>query len=211
MRRKLSFDDLPAPLMGVDEVGRGCLAGPVVAGAVIFKSTKDIRHYRDSKTLSEEAREELSKSIHAHHFVSIGWASVEEIDEVNILQATFIAMRRAVAGLKLQIGPPAEKMLGSVLVDGRDKIPDLGPYEQRAIIGGDEKVRLISAASIVAKVARDRFMKDLALEVAGYGFEQHKGYATSFHRQRIQEVGPCKWHRQSFAGVKEYIRPFSEN
>jgi len=198
MSRKLSFDDLPAPLMGVDEVGRGCLAGPVVAGAVIFKSTKDIRKYRDSKDLSEVDRDELSQSIYSHHFVSLGWASVEEIDQFNILQATFIAMRRAVEGLKVQ--------MGSVLVDGNHKIPNLGPYEQRAIIGGDEKVRLISAASIVAKVARDRFMKELALEVNSYGFESHKGYATPLHRKRIQQVGPCKWHRQTFAGVKEYIR-----
>ncbi|MCC2679015.1 MAG: ribonuclease [Pseudobdellovibrio sp.] len=198
MSRKLSFDDLPAPLMGVDEVGRGCLAGPVVAGAVIFKSTKDIRKYRDSKDLTEEDRDELSQSIHSHHFVSLGWATVEEIDQFNILQATFIAMRRAVEGLKVQVG--------SVLVDGNHKIPNLGQFEQRAIIGGDEKVRLISAASIVAKVARDRFMKDLALEVSHYGFESHKGYATPLHRKRIQQVGPCKWHRQTFAGVKEYIR-----
>lgn len=198
MRRKLNFDDLPAPLVGVDEVGRGCLAGPVVAGAVIFKSTKDVRKYRDSKALSEESREELSQSIHSNHIVSIGWASVEEIDEFNILQATFIAMRRAVAGLQLQTG--------SILVDGRDQIPNVGAFEQRAIIGGDDRVRLISAASIAAKVARDRFMKDLSREFSAYGFEQHKGYATSFHRKRIQEVGPSKWHRQSFAGVKEFVR-----
>jgi ribonuclease HII len=198
MRLKLNFDDLPAPLVGVDEVGRGCLAGPVVAGAVIFKSTKDIRKYRDSKVLPEERREELSESIHLHHTVAIGWASVEEIDQYNILRATFMAMKRAVASLQIQTG--------SILVDGRDHIPNFEPFQQRAIIGGDEKVRLISAASIVAKVARDRFMKNLATEIKDYGFEQHKGYATAYHRQRIQEVGPCKWHRQSFAGVKEYVR-----
>ena len=198
MKLKLNFDDLPAPLIGVDEVGRGCLAGPVVAGAVIFNSKKDIRLYKDSKVLSEETREELSESIHLHHTVSIGWATVEEIDQFNILQATFIAMRRAVEGLKHQSG--------SVLVDGRDRIPNLGSFDQRPIIGGDDKVRLISAASIVAKVARDRFMKDLAKEISHYGFEQHKGYATAYHRKRIQEVGPCQWHRQSFAGVKEHIR-----
>jgi len=116
MRLKLNFDDLPIPLVGVDEVGRGCLAGPVVAGAVIFKSNKDIKKYRDSKELPEERREELSESIHLHHTVAIGWASVEEIDEFNILQATFIAMKRAIASLEVQSG--------SILVDGRDRIPN---------------------------------------------------------------------------------------
>jgi len=190
--------NLPTPLVGVDEVGRGCLAGPVTAAAVIFKSTKDIRHYQDSKALSEDVRDELSLSIHEHHLVAIGWASVEEIDQINILQASFLAMRRALAQLEL--------ISGSVLVDGRDKIPNLERLHQQPIIKGDQKVRVISAASIVAKVARDNFMKDLAREVDAYGFEKHKGYATAYHRHQIQTVGPCKWHRQTFGGVKEYIR-----
>ena len=198
MKRILDFAELPAPLIGVDEVGRGCLAGPVTAGAVIFNSKKDIRRYKDSKVLKEEEREELSLSIHEHHIVSIGWASVEEIDELNILQATFLAMQRAIKGLKLKSG--------SILVDGRDRIPNMGSFEQRAIIGGDDKVRLISAASIVAKVARDQFMKKLANEFQDYGFEKHKGYGTLYHRQQIQAVGPSKWHRQSFGGVKEHVR-----
>lgn len=203
MKPKLKFDSLPAPLIGVDEVGRGCLAGPVVAGAVIFKSNKDIRHYRDSKSLTETDREELSLSIHEHHIVSLGWSTVEEIDEINILQASFLAMRRAIEGLGLEI---VEVAKGTILVDGRDRIPNLVGFEQQAIIKGDQKVRLISAASIVAKVARDNFMKKLASEFQDYGFEKHKGYGTPFHKKRIQAVGPSKWHRQSFSGVKEYVK-----
>lgn len=185
-------------MIGVDEVGRGCLAGPVTAGAVVFSSNKDIRKYRDSKQLDSEERSELSKSIHRHHQVAIGWASVEEIDELNILQASLLAMRRAVQLLNIRNG--------TILVDGMQKIPDMGSFEQRAIIRGDEKLRLISAASIVAKVARDQFMKKLAGEFDQYGFEKHKGYGTLFHRKQIQTVGPSQWHRQSFSGVKEHIR-----
>ena len=188
---------LTTPLIGVDEVGRGCLAGPVVAAAVIFKSVTDNRKYRDSKVTPEDQRIILSESIFKHHHVAIGWASVEEIDEINILQASFLAMRRAIEQLNVKSG--------TILVDGRDRIPKMDGFEQRAVIKGDQKLRLISAASIAAKVARDNFMKELAKEFNAYGFEQHKGYATSFHRERIQAVGPSKWHRQSFAGVKEYV------
>jgi ribonuclease HII len=193
-----SFLHLPAPHIGIDEVGRGCLAGPVVAGAVIFKSKKDIRFYKDSKSICETDRTELSASIHAHHIVGIGFASVEEIDQVNILQATFIAMKRAIENLKLS-------EFGTVLIDGRERIPNLENHQQQPIIKGDVKVRLISAASIVAKVARDQFMTQLSNEVQHYGFEKHKGYGTSYHRQQIEKNGPCQWHRQSFSGVKEHL------
>lgn len=196
-RNSVVLSQLKTPLIGIDEVGRGCLAGPVTAGAVIFKSNKDIRKYRDSKQLTEEEREELSLSIHKHHTVAIGWATVEEIDELNILQATFLAMQRAVKLLNVNYG--------TLLVDGRDKVPNMESFEQRAIIQGDDKVGLISAASIVAKVARDQFMKKLAGEFSSYGFEKHKGYGTAYHRQQIQQVGPSRWHRQSFGGVKEFI------
>jgi ribonuclease HII len=194
---KKLIQKLPAPLVGLDEVGRGCLAGPVTAAAVIFKSDIDIELYQDSKTLSEAKREELSLSIHKNHLVSVGWASVQEIDEINILQASFLAMRRALAELKLRSG--------SLLVDGRDRIPEVVGFEQLAVIKGDQKLRLISAASIAAKVARDRFMKDLALKVGPYGFEKHKGYGTAEHRKQIAKLGPTAWHRQSFAGVKEHL------
>jgi ribonuclease HII len=198
MSKKLNFDNLPTPLVGVDEVGRGCLAGPVTAAAVIFKTTKDIKKYRDSKAITEQEREELALSIAEYHFVAVGWASVQEIDEFNILQATFLAMRRAIGLLKIETG--------SVLVDGNQLIPGIGSFQQQAIVQGDSKVSLISAASIAAKVARDQFMKKLACEFSEYGFEKHKGYGTAYHRQRIQEFGPCLWHRQSFSGVKEHIR-----
>jgi ribonuclease HII len=202
MKFKLNLESLPAPFIGVDEVGRGCLAGPVVAGAVIFRSNKDILKYKDSKEISKETRQQLSVSIFEHHIVSLGWASVEEIDEINILQASFLAMKRAIIGLKVD---GCYVTNGTILVDGRDRVPNLEGFEQRAIIKGDQKVRLISAASIVSKVARDNFMMKLALKHAEYGFEKHKGYGTPFHKQRIRTVGPCKWHRQSFSGVKEYI------
>lgn len=196
--KKLNLDLLSAPVIGVDEVGRGCLAGPVVAAAVVFKSEADISQYIDSKQLKEEKREVLSESIHKNHIASIGWSSVEEIDELNILQASFLAMQRAIEKLNLKTG--------TILVDGNQIIPNLGSFAQHAIVKGDQKHRIISAASIVAKVARDRFMKQLAGEFTQYGFEKHKGYGTLYHRQQIQAVGPCKWHRQSFGGVKEHIR-----
>lgn len=200
--KKLNIDHLPAPHIGVDEVGRGCLAGPVTAAAVIFNTNLDINKYQDSKQLKVEDRDTLSASIHKNHFVAIGWASVEEIDELNILQASFLAMQRAIAILteKLNINE------GTILVDGNQLIPNMGRFSQRAIIKGDQKLRLISAASIAAKVARDEFMKNLASEFNQYGFEKHKGYGTLFHRRQIQAVGPCQWHRQSFGGVKEHIR-----
>ena len=191
------MDTLSTPLIGVDEVGRGCLAGPVTAGAVIFNSTVDIKKYKDSKQLKEEQRNNLSASIHQNHLAAIGWASVEEIDELNILQASFLAMQRAIKKLQIKSG--------TILVDGNQCIPNMGSFEQRAIVKGDQKLRLISAASIIAKVARDEFMKNLANEFNQYGFEKHKGYGTLYHREQIQAVGPSKWHRQSFGGVKEYI------
>lgn len=196
--KELDLGSLQTPLIGVDEVGRGCLAGPVVAAAVLFKSNQDIEKYKDSKQIKESERERLSESIHTYHQVAIGWSSVEEIDELNILQASFLAMKRAIEQLQIKSG--------TVLVDGNQCIPDLVGFDQRAIVKGDQKVRLISAASIAAKVARDQFMKQLSIKHQEYGFEKHKGYGTAYHRKQIQEFGPCQWHRQSFGGVKEYIR-----
>ena len=187
------------PLIGIDEVGRGCLAGPVYAAAVIFKSEMDSHLYQDSKKLSETKRVELAASIQKHHLYAIGVATVEEVDRVNIRQATFLAMRRAVEGLKIN------GLTGTLLVDGRDTIPNIDGFNQVAIIQGDDQVRLIAAASIVAKVARDQFMSELAQRHKDYGFERHKGYGTEFHREQIQKYGPTVWHRQTFAGVKEYL------
>jgi ribonuclease HII len=186
-----------APIIGVDEVGRGCIAGPVVAAAVILTTSKFNELYIDSKKIPESKRESISDNIRTHHQFSIGWSTVEEIDELNILQASLLAMKRAVEGLKIKSG--------SIFVDGRDPIPDLNSkFDQYPIIKGDSLVRAISAASIVAKVERDNYMKALDVEY-GYGFEKHKGYGTLLHRKRIQELGPCQWHRKSFAGVKEYL------
>ena len=193
------MSSLKAPLIGIDEVGRGCLAGPVTAAAVILKSNHGIERYQDSKTIQEEHREIIAAEILQNHHVAIGWATVEEIDELNILQATFLAMTRAVELLQVKAG--------TILVDGRDKIPNLVGFAQRPVVQGDKKVRAISAASIVAKVARDQFMKDLAKQFNEYGFEKHKGYKTLYHQQQIQRVSPCQWHRQSFGGVKEFVRP----
>lgn len=194
-------------LIGIDEVGRGCLAGPVYAGAAVFLSPADVDTYFDSKTLSEVKRKKLSESILANHFVAIGTASVEEIDELNIRQATFLAMQRAVLQIIKHIDEKFRINKAHLLIDGRDTIPNFATYSQEAIIKGDQKVRLISAASIVAKVARDEFMTGLSnsAEYSCYGFEKHKGYGTELHRKLISENGPSVWHRKSFGGVKEYV------
>ncbi|QDK45431.1 ribonuclease HII [Bdellovibrio sp. ZAP7] len=191
-------DFSPTPVIGVDEVGRGCLAGPVYAAAVIFESEDLQDLVTDSKLLSEERREELAILIKAKHKVGIGSASVEEIDELNILQASLLAMKRAIEALGVTSG--------HVLVDGNQKIPNLNGFHQTTVIKGDLRVAPISAASIVAKVTRDNLMKDLGVKFPVYGFEGHKGYSTPVHKQSIVEHGPCDHHRKSFAGVKEYVR-----
>ena len=192
---------LSQPLVGIDEVGRGCLAGPVYAAAVCFKSEIDIKKYKDSKNTDQIDREKLATSIRNNHLFAIGSASVDEIDQYNILQATFLAMRRAVDLLAAK----ADLSGAVLLIDGRDKIPNFDHYQQSPIIEGDNHVSLISAASLVAKVARDQFMMDLSKQYQNYGFEKHKGYGTQLHRQCIQKFGPTKWHRQTFSGVREYV------
>ena len=204
MNSKIKLEQYPTPWIGIDEVGRGCLAGPVTAAAVIFRSKIDNKYYVDSKQIKPEQREALSASIHDHHWVAIGWASVDEIDQVNILQATFLAMHRAVILLLEKVTVASEEK-PTLFIDGRDRIPSLGHLLQVPIIQGDQKVRLISAASIAAKVARDQFMISLAKSGDDYGFEKHKGYGTEEHRKQIQKFGPCPWHRQTFSGVKEHL------
>lgn len=206
MKSKLDLTQYPTPWIGIDEVGRGCLAGPVVAAAVIFRSEIDNQLYVDSKQTKSSQRELLSQSVYEHHWVGVGWASVEEIDQINILQATFRAMHRAVDAVLTKAQLSFEQNKPTLLIDGRDRIPSLGHCLQVPVIQGDQKVRLISAASIAAKVARDQFMIDLAKSGDDYGFEKHKGYGTVFHRQQIQKLGPGVWHRQTFGGVKEFIR-----
>ncbi|MBC7370116.1 MAG: ribonuclease HII [Bdellovibrionaceae bacterium] len=196
--RKFLSADPNHQVVGVDEVGRGCLAGPVYAAAVSFKSGKFTNLVTDSKLLSAERREELAAGILLHHQVGIGFATVEEIDEINILQASLLAMRRAVEKLEI--------VCGHILIDGNMKIPNMpSQYEQTTVVKGDLRVALISAASIVAKVTRDQLMKDMATQYPHYGFDSHKGYSTAVHKKSISVHGPCIHHRRTFAGVKEYL------
>ncbi len=183
-------------LCGVDEAGRGPLAGPVVAAAVVLPEAWQGEGINDSKKLSIKARERLAEQIRQQAIsFGIGMATVEEIHQLNILQATFKAMQRAVAALRIK--PEF------VLVDGRD-FPILFANSAQvalpgqAVIGGDCKSLSIAAASILAKVYRDRLMVEYAKQFPGYGFERHKGYGTPFHRKKIVELGPCPIHREKF-------------
>jgi len=188
----LSFD-VPGLIAGVDEAGRGPLAGPVVAAAVILDDLKPIKGLADSKVLTALKRERLFDEIKAKALdFNIAQASVEEIDRLNILEATMLAMRRAVEGLRL---PPAK-----VLVDG-NRLPRLR-VQAEAIVKGDAKVAAISAASILAKVTRDRACADFAERYPAYGFALHKGYPTPAHLAALEAHGPCEIHRQSFAPVR---------
>lgn len=187
----------PQPVIGVDEVGRGCLAGPVYAAAVIIPEGFDVTGLTDSKKLSEKRREELSARIHQGCLVGLGFATVQEIDEINILWASLLAMKRAVERLQVDHA--------HVIVDGNKKIPKLN-LPQTTIVKGDFRAAPIAAASIVAKVYRDNLMKELGLKNPGYGLEDHKGYATPIHKEAIAKLGPLPEHRASFAGVKEHIR-----
>jgi ribonuclease HII len=184
-------------IAGVDEVGRGPLAGPVIAAAVILDETKPIEGLADSKVLSATRREELAHLIRERALCwALGRAEVEEIDRLNILQASLLAMRRAVMALSL---PPK-----LVLVDG-NRAPELS-YPVQTIIRGDASVPAISAASILAKVARDAEMNDLSKLFPGYGFSQHKGYPTSLHLACLERLGVSPIHRRSFAPVHKLLR-----
>ena len=188
----------PGLLAGVDEVGRGPLAGPVVAAAVILDELRPVRGLRDSKALGARRRELLFDQIMAQALcVSIAEASAEEIDRLNILQATLLAMQRAVERLRL---PPSR-----VLVDG-NRVPVLR-MPALAIVQGDAKVAAISAASIVAKVHRDRLCLQLHERYPAYGFEAHKGYPTASHLLALRSHGPCPEHRRSFAPVRKALPP----
>lgn len=192
-----AWKKLSPPVIGVDEAGRGCLAGPVYAAAVIIKDFSQISDYTDSKLLSPDQRQYLAKDIMTRQQFGVGSASQAEVDTLNILQAALLAMKRAV--LKLNI------ISGTVLVDGKFQIPCMKGFDQIPLIKGELRATPIAAASIVAKVARDQKMLDLAKEYPKYGFEVHKGYATKRHKQAISQFGPCLEHRKTFTGVKEYI------
>jgi len=189
--------DAPGLIAGVDEAGRGPLAGPVVAAAVILDDLNPIAGLADSKKLTALKRERLYDEIRAKALCcSIAEATVEEIDELNILQATLLAMRRAVEGLRLKPN--------KVLVDG-NRLPVLDVLAE-AIVKGDSKVPAISAASILAKVHRDRWCQELHAQYPQYGFDGHKGYGTAAHLQALQEHGATPWHRKSFSPVAEVLK-----
>jgi ribonuclease HII len=199
-------------IIGVDEVGRGCIAGPVCAGVVVFNAdaTVDLSRYIDSKKINEKNRNSLAQEITENHFSALGWSSVEEVDELNIRQASLLAMKRAVLKIKDLLASHSQFKLNNhqkkiVLIDGNDTLPDFNLFEQQSVIKGDQKIRQISAASIIAKVARDNYMKAQAVQYTHYGFEKHKGYGTEEHRIAIQKNGICELHRKSFGGVKEFL------
>lgn len=187
-------------ICGVDEAGRGPLAGPVVAAAVILDPTRPIVGLADSKRLSAQRREKLAIAIRENALAwSVAQATVDEIDALNILQATLLAMQRAVTGLAVR---PA-----AVLIDG-NRCPRLD-LPMRAIVGGDATVAAISAASILAKTVRDAGMRILHEQFPQYGFAQHMGYGTAAHLAALRAHGPCPAHRRSFAPVRAQLALFA--
>lgn len=188
--------DAPGLVAGVDEAGRGPLAGPVVAAAVILDDLHPIKGLADSKQLSAKRRDALFDEIRAKALCcSVAQASVDEIDRLNILHATMLAMQRAVQGLRLK---PVK-----VLVDG-NRLPPLDVVAE-AIVQGDAKVQAISAASILAKVTRDRLLDELHAQHPQYGFDRHKGYGTAQHLAALRAHGPLPVHRRSFAPVAQAL------
>ena len=192
----MGWDTGSGPVAGVDEAGRGPLAGPVTAAAVIIDPARPIAGLRDSKQLTAAQREELAVRIRERALAwAVAWADHNEIDQLNILQASLLAMARAVAALSLK---PVQ-----VLVDG-NRCPNL-PYPVSAIVKGDSKVPAISAASILAKVERDAAMCRLDVEYPGYGFAEHKGYPTAVHLAALERQGVCAVHRRSYAPVRRCL------
>jgi ribonuclease HII len=196
--RQAKLIKLNGLIAGIDEAGRGPLAGPVAAAAVILHPDRPIAGLKDSKKLSAERRDALADEIHTRALAwSVAWADPAEIDALNILAATLLAMRRAILGLS--VAP------GSVKVDG-NRLPNLSFGARRvageAIVDGDAKVPEISAASIIAKTTRDRMMVELDRIYPCYEFARHKGYGTEVHRARLREFGPCREHRFTFAPLR---------
>ena len=195
--------------IGVDEAGRGPLAGPVVAAAVLFKDSKfvvpaerekEFRLIRDSKKLSPKQREQAFALVQKFFHVGIGIIGPETIDRVNILQATFLAMKAALSDLEKQLPKEAGNKL-IILIDGNQVIPNLS-LEQQAVVNGDGLVRSIAAASIIAKVTRDRIIMEVDTLYPGYGFAEHKGYGTALHMAALRKLGPSPIHRMSFRPVQ---------
>jgi ribonuclease HII len=188
-------------VIGVDEVGRGCLAGPVVAAAVTLPAMAKLPGVDDSKKLTREERGEQAAKIRAVA-IAIGWSFVgpRVIDTINIRGASLLAMRRAIRRARTKLGREAPSLL--VLVDGIDVVPGV-ELAQQSVIGGDGTSLSIAAASIMAKTVRDAFMTRLALEWPLYGFERHVGYGTEEHMDAIDRHGPCRWHRYSFSPIAQ--------
>ena len=192
MEPSYKFDQVyKTPIVGVDEVGRGPLAGPVISAAIVLNKEKIPEGINDSKKLSKKKREVINEELISQHKFAIGIASVEEIDKINILQASLLAMKRAV--LNLNIKPQ------TILVDG-NKLPDL-EYNMYPIIKGDSKSISIAAASIIAKVYRDKLMQDLSLQYPGYYWEKNSGYGTKQHLLALDNLGVTPIHRKSFAPI----------
>ena len=192
--KRLKFKSLMKIIAGVDEVGRGSLIGPVYAAAVILNKSVNSKIIKDSKTLTKGKREILFNYIKKNSVWATGKASVKEIDKINILQASLLAMKRAIKKLK--------KKPSQVLIDG-NKIPDLKNYNLRAIVKGDQKIPSISAASIIAKVTRDKFIKTLAKRNKGYNWDQNFGYGTKQHLKAIKKLGVNKHHRKTFSPISK--------
>ncbi len=194
--RKLGY----GVIAGVDEAGRGPWAGPVVAAAVVFPPDFRNKKIKDSKKLDARNREKLFLEINRRALsVGVGIIDQQTIDSVNILNATYLAMKKALAVLE-----PAPDL---IIVDGHRKIPGV-KTKQLAVIAGESKSLCVAAASIIAKVTRDRIMIDLSSQYPQYSFDKHKGYGTALHRRRLAEFGPCPLHRMSYAPVRE--RSFEE-
>ncbi len=197
------FANAGTGVIGVDEVGRGCLAGPVIAAAVMLPKLEkgsalatELEKLNDSKQLTARQRERLAKTIHSCSWTAIGSASPEEIDKINILQATLLSMKRAVE--KLQNLLPAAYTNPTILVDGT-RVADGMPGEVHTVPKGDTKSAAIAAASVVAKVYRDQLITELAADYPEYHWEKNKGYPSKQHRKALYKLGPTIWHRQSFS------------
>ena len=181
---------------GVDEVGRGCLAGPVLAAAVILNDKINKNKLKDSKKLSKQKREILEKYIKKNSFWAIGSASLNEIEKLNILNASLLAMKRAIKNLK--------KKPQLVFVDG-NKLPKINNYKLKSIIKGDQKIPEISAASIIAKVSRDRLVTKMSKKFSGYFWDKNSGYGTKDHISAIKKFGVTKYHRKTFQPIHNIL------
>ena len=185
-------------ISGVDEVGRGSLIGPVFAAAVIFKKNIDRNKIKDSKKLSKEKRDNLEKYIKKNSIWSIGSASLKEIEKLNILNASLLAMKRSIKKLKLK---PS-----ITLIDG-NKLPNMNGYKLKSVIKGDQKISEISAASIIAKVARDRLITKMSKKFKKYAWDKNSGYGTKQHLKAIKKFGITKHHRKTFGPIHNMLSP----